>query len=95
LNGLRLSDFGSEQGQMALQAFEKAPFLATFGRFSHGFSAAFAHRVRILAVAALKSADWEPRPTDKAFRIGVAMRKALSVMATIEFRLSGRHAEFQ
>ena len=45
MDGLRLSDFGSEQGEMALQALEKAPFLATFCRFSRGFSAGFAHRV--------------------------------------------------
>jgi len=30
MNGLRFSDFGSEHGEMALQALEKAPFLATF-----------------------------------------------------------------
>jgi len=30
MNGLRSSDLGSEHGEMALLALEKAPFSATF-----------------------------------------------------------------
>jgi hypothetical protein len=30
MNDLRSSDFGSEQGEMALQGLEKAPFVTTF-----------------------------------------------------------------